>query len=78
MNRLLDRRDEKIEDTVKEIRNINQRPAGLQQLKAQQPHLVVKANAFEGKKTLKVGRNSHQTGDRETSRLTGSMAPLYV
>ena len=51
MNRLLDRRGKNIEDIVLDIRNNNQRRAGLQQLQTQQPGLAVKANAFEGKKT---------------------------
>ena len=43
----------KLDDMVKEIRNTNQRCAGLQQLQAQQPRLAVKADVLEDKKTRK-------------------------
>ena len=46
MNRLLVRRGNEIEDMVKEIRNNNQRRAGLPQLQAQQPRFAVKADAL--------------------------------
>ena len=51
MNRLLVRRGNKIEDMVKEIQNNNQRPAGVQQLRAQQPRLTVKEDTPGDKKT---------------------------
>ena len=51
LGRLFVRSGNKLDDMVKEIRNTNQRHAGLQQRQAQQPRLVVKADVLEGKKT---------------------------
>ena len=45
----LDRMDDKVKDKAKKSKSIN-RPAGLQQLQAQQPRLVVKAGAFLDKR----------------------------
>ena len=45
----IDRIDKKIEDTEEENKN-NQCPAGLE-LQTQQPHLAVKADIFQDKKT---------------------------
>ena len=51
LDRLFVRNGNKLDNMVKEIRNTNQRRAGLQQLQTQQPRLVVKANVLEDKKT---------------------------
>ena len=51
LDRLLIRTDNKLDGMVKEIRNNNQRRAGLQQLQAQQPRLTVKADVLEDAKT---------------------------
>ena len=51
LDRLLVRRGNNLNGMMKEVRNINQRRAGRQQLQTQQPCLAVKADALEGKKT---------------------------
>ena len=51
LGRLLVRRGNKLDDMAKEIRNINQHRAGLQQLQAQQPRLAVKADVLDDEKT---------------------------
>ena len=49
LDRLLVKRGNIFDDMVKEIRNINQRRAGLQLLQVQQPRLVVKADVLKYK-----------------------------
>ena len=50
LDKLLDRRGNKLDDRVKEARNTNQLRAGLQH-QAQQPRLAMKADVLEDKKT---------------------------
>ena len=61
---------------VKEIRNTNQRRAGLKQLPAQQPRLAVKADVLEDKKTRESREDfapDGRSGDISSDRIYYSM-----
>ena len=69
------------------MRNINQRRAGLQQIQAQQPRLVVKADVLEDKKTRESredfapdGRLGDISSDRvhDPMRLTSFDEQQYI
>ena len=61
MDKLLVRRGNKLDDIVKEIRNTNQRCAGLQH-QDQQPRLAVKADVLKDKKTRESREDFAQDG----------------
>ena len=74
LDKLLVTRGNKLDDMVKEIRNTNQRCAGLQH-QAQQPHLAVKAAILEDKtrESLEDFAQDGRLGDISSDRVLDPM-----
>ena len=76
LDKLLVGRRNKLDGMMKEIRNNDQRRAGLQQLQTQQPRFTVKADDLEDKRTRKIRKDfalDGRLGDISSDRVHDPM-----